>query len=414
MGSILSFPILCLANLGLYLAVTADDERDIHARMRGVLVNGDDMLYCARRSRWDNHVNLGRKVGLEMSVGKAYHHSEVANANSMCFHYPIGKVGARPRYVPFLNAGLFFGQGKVQGGTDEDSSRSKAAVIDQLLEGSRQSRKSEILSYYISYHKMDLKRECEAWTPSGVLTRNLFLPESVGGMGQTAPDGFRFRITGQQRQLASTLYKSNPTAWFADGEHYIKVNGRSSYEPAEEVSFDSSIRAPWLAPSLDTKRRFPRLGSDRMPKRLCRMGFVLTRILRPSASCGTAPRRPTPTQQWWKDYRDYQIERSFRNDELNNFVAYHQMEEMDDASLEKLSLGQLWRETKMHASTSSLDPGIEDYWVTRGISNSALMNETVLLWNRRYGTVAGGTFSLPNGRLSSADCWTFGRVNMGW
>lgn len=411
MGSILSFPVLCLANLGLYLALTRDDERNIHARMRGVLVNGDDMLYCARRSRWQEHVDLGKKVGLEMSVGKAYHHRTVANANSMCFHYEIGKVGVTPRHIPFLNSGLFFGQGKVQGGTDEDSTRSKSAVINELTRGSRASRACELLRHYISLHKTDLKKECESFIPGGTITRNLFLPESVGGMGQVAPEGFKFRITSDQRRLASTLYTASPTAWFADGSHYIKVNGRSSYEPAEEVSFDNSTRAPWLAPSLVSQRRFPRLGNDRMPKRYCRMGFVLTKTLRPSASCSLALRKSTPSETWWRDYRDYQIGQSFRTDELNDLVAYAEMEQAKGDTLQGRVITSLWNKTKLDASTSSIDPWLQDYWGEKGFTNPGYMIESVRLWNRRYGNLVGGSLQIPDGRLSKDDCWSYVRAN---
>jgi len=66
MGSILSFPILCLANTGLYLRVT----RDYHTgwtyeqRMSSVLVNGDDQLYLAPMSVFNEHIAIGKKVGL--------------------------------------------------------------------------------------------------------------------------------------------------------------------------------------------------------------------------------------------------------------------------------------------------------------------------------------------------------------
>ena len=89
MGSILSFPILCLANLGLYLANIRDDPRRLRRKLQGVLVNGDDMLYVARESRWNSHVSLGERVGLKMSPGKAYRHPVYANANSACFHLDL-------------------------------------------------------------------------------------------------------------------------------------------------------------------------------------------------------------------------------------------------------------------------------------------------------------------------------------
>jgi hypothetical protein len=57
MGSILSFPILCLANLGLYLRVTQESQRNWTDKQRldAVLVNGDDMLYVASPDLFYKH-----------------------------------------------------------------------------------------------------------------------------------------------------------------------------------------------------------------------------------------------------------------------------------------------------------------------------------------------------------------------
>lgn len=410
MGSILSFPILCIANLGLYLATTRDDERDIDSRMRGVLVNGDDMLYCARTSRWEEHVRLGRRVGLEMSVGKAYHHPVVANANSMCFHYEIGKVGVVPRYIPFLNSGLFFGQGKVQGGTDEVSSRCKVSVITELVKGFRPSRANEFLGYYLSYHKSDLKKECEAYSGNKLFTRNLFLPESVGGMGQVPPPEFRFRITSDQRQLASTLYEAQPSAWFADGVHYQKVTGRTQYDPVDDIQFDASVRAPWLAPSrVSTSRRFPQLVETRMPKRLCRIGFVVTRLLRPTGTWFQAKTRPTPTQEWHRDYRDYQIEKSFREEEsreISRSAILDLQSIRKPQTLQQAAMNALWKQTRAHAMNSDVDP----FHVERYREDGAQRIEAVRLFNRRYGHLSGGIFHIGSSEFSLQQAWSLAKV----
>lgn len=128
MGSILSFPILCLANLGVYLLTTNDAQWDWsdEDRLRHVLVNGDDMVYAADPSLWDDHTRIAASVGLEMSVGKAYIHPVYANINSTSVHYDLRRVHERDRFsgellnretpwqIDYLNSGLFFGQHKVQ------------------------------------------------------------------------------------------------------------------------------------------------------------------------------------------------------------------------------------------------------------------------------------------------------------
>jgi len=115
MGSPLSFPVLCLANIGVYLRNCQDfqvgwsDEE----RLGHVLVNGDDMIYACPPRSWATHIEIARRVGLEMSPGKSYLHSTYGNINSAAFHYPIGRANATPERIPFLNMGLFVGQHKV-------------------------------------------------------------------------------------------------------------------------------------------------------------------------------------------------------------------------------------------------------------------------------------------------------------
>lgn len=164
MGGILSFIILCLANLGLYLLVTEQNQigwSDCE-RLRHVLVNGDDMVYAAPEELWERHVELGSKIGLEMSVGKAYVHDTYININSTSYHYDLKKIYKEyeeldynkpwidqlihpefskcygkiffndlreplrvrshhtPYQIDYLNTGLFYGQHKVQGEMDAE------------------------------------------------------------------------------------------------------------------------------------------------------------------------------------------------------------------------------------------------------------------------------------------------------
>jgi hypothetical protein len=268
MGSILSFPILCLANLGLYLATIEKDPRPLADKLKGVLVNGDDMLYVAPQSLWKDHVELGKAVGLEMSPGKAYHHPVYANANSACYHFDLRKFqfaerfedtdlrkgrsrpagtswwtvlpnSSTPRYIPFLNVGLFFGQNKVLGtqgdtgvdGLDEDE-KSYVSVIDRITAGALPGRGGEILAQYLSRFKTEIKAECKG--------RNLFLPISLGGMGVQKPEGFKSKVTVTQRYVAAKLIDETPYGVLeqlpAKSEHSSPL--REAPQP---------VSAPWLS-----------------------------------------------------------------------------------------------------------------------------------------------------------------------
>lgn len=166
MGSILSFPILCLANLGLYLHVNEDNHRGWKSweKLRHVLINGDDMLYTADEDTFNDHIHLGGKIGLKMSSGKAYSHRSYANINSTSVVYDLrrlkdlsfkdfeagvegkwslyGPGTESPRLIPFLNVGLALNRHKVQGRTDEQKDLDLEKKIKYLkkIRGDRQKQ----------------------------------------------------------------------------------------------------------------------------------------------------------------------------------------------------------------------------------------------------------------------------------
>lgn len=278
MGSILSFPILCLANLGLYLYTIRSDPRALREKMAGVLVNGDDMLYVARRSVWNEHVANGLLVGLKMSAGKAYHHPQFANANSACFHYSLKRVKtenwdgmqamtldghvATPVAIPFLNSGLYFGQNKVMNKVSETGSEvtSRVTVIGELLKGCRGPHRltREIYRGYLHRHGREIAEECRG--------RNIFIPCSLGGMGVESHISVPVRTSLAQRQEAMERYQSNPFGWFGYGPL-----------PGPEVpDTPTPLCAPWLVPSKPAvERRYlkVRRGQKALSPGLCVLPF---------------------------------------------------------------------------------------------------------------------------------------------
>lgn len=218
MGGILSFPILCLANLAVYLRVkeselppglnTLRNDKELLAK---VLVNGDDMLYIGTEKNWSDHIRIAGLVGLEMSVGKAYRHKLYANANSTSFVCPI-QPGATAWQINYLNCGLVFGQHKVQtrtAGTAESHHKdveSCVANIPAILEGALPGRQCELLRYVLSSRRDEILRETEATLVIGrrrtTYHRNLFLPIPVGGMGLDAPVGWKYEVKKIDRRVA--------------------------------------------------------------------------------------------------------------------------------------------------------------------------------------------------------------------
>jgi hypothetical protein len=252
MGSITSFPILCLANLGLYVLTQRrlGREETLDELMASVLVNGDDMLYPGNLLSYNTQESIGKEIGLEFSVGKSYTHPRYANINSVSFDFDLRKFrsstdtspmkpgigrSSQPYQVTFLNGGLFFGQGKVMGkvGIPGESANTRilSSTINELLSGALPGRQVDILKQFISLHKRTLLHECRG--------RNLFVPVSLGGMGQLAPLDFTVTYTAKQRQWASSIYETNEHVW---------LGGRPFIAPEVPVS-DNVMLGQWLAPA---------------------------------------------------------------------------------------------------------------------------------------------------------------------
>lgn len=235
MGSVLSFPVLCLMNLGLYLQTVFDGidsptKKQITEACDKVLINGDDILYRASRAETERHAANGKAVGLSMSVGKTYAHRRYANVNSTSIDYVMGgdRTGT-PCQIDFLNTGLFFGQHKVMGrvGADveEGSKSSTTSVIDTFLSGALPGRQAELLGEFLHQNAPAIRQETRG--------RNLFIAKSLGGMGVRRPVGFRLRATVGQMQLAGVLYSLTDNPMVAIQPYFRKVyrTAASKIEP---------------------------------------------------------------------------------------------------------------------------------------------------------------------------------------
>jgi hypothetical protein len=281
MGSPLSFPILCIANLGLYLEVIKSDPRPLKQKLKGVLVNGDDMLYVAPPPFWKRHVDKGRTVGLEMTPGKAYMHRSFANANSTCFVYDLGdhepghpdQVRSTPWQVDFFNTGLFFGQNKVlqkDTSVDSESPSWKVAVINQLLKGALPGCQSKLLRSYLVKHRSEITKEC--------VGRNLFIAPSLGGMGVDRPLGWRWKVTDAQRvHAALCAQEAGPFACFGRGPTF----GPVLEEPRQKVSpwWDEKLKK---APPSLRKSYWVSKGQTFLKNSLLEHGFRVVGFRQPS------------------------------------------------------------------------------------------------------------------------------------
>jgi hypothetical protein len=234
MGSILSFPILCLANLGVYLLNTQawQSKWSSDHRLRHVLINGDDMLYAAPESLWASHISIGNKIGLKMSPGKAYVHKTYLNVNSISVHYDLSAccvrgVNTQPWRIDFLNTGLYFNQHKVMQDIDfpkydfDDSghllkvhygesrqgNEGLTSNLNSILQGCLPGKQTLILSSFLSLWRMELFGTLSYNIGKDIFTRNLFVSESLGGAGVVSPCGWKYRVTKRQKWLARCYFE---------------------------------------------------------------------------------------------------------------------------------------------------------------------------------------------------------------
>jgi len=97
MGSLLCFPLLCLAN---YLSFRYAIRRPVP-----VLINGDDIVFRCRTNEKDDWVKSVGKSGLVLSVGKTMFHKSVFSLNSSYF---ISSKSNGPQFAPFIRSSCLF------------------------------------------------------------------------------------------------------------------------------------------------------------------------------------------------------------------------------------------------------------------------------------------------------------------
>jgi hypothetical protein len=279
MGSILSFPILCLANLAVYLNVRRRTYPDVPLRrlINAVRINGDDMLYIGRDTDFELHKQCGDEVGLEMSPGKAYFHHSYANVNSASVEYDLTRPNSVPRFVGFLNVGLMLGKHKVMkkesvNQSEWDDPLTGAPTCSSLvtvLAGARPVTRCRVAAKFISLNRKVIAQECRG--------RNLFLPASAGGMGIDPPPGFKFKITDQQKALARLIGESS--LWSVPNERPLRHPEIATSRPPGGGPFHVT---PELAPEPFTEADSVRKVSNRELRKAMALGWTYVRPVTPA------------------------------------------------------------------------------------------------------------------------------------
>jgi len=195
MGSVVSFPVLCIANAVICRWVLEiEANRPIPFKDCRLLINGDDAVFPCRKESVDVWEKIGSFCGLKPSWGKVYFSSKRLNINSTTYNYhPDGWEGTRKRdpkdyekwiirlkhfeETRYVNLGLLNGISRT-GDTrqaevleKEDWTLGKCAT-DLCLKCPSLMRYG-LLKTFIHKHKEKLQKYSRPW----------FLPERFGGIG---------------------------------------------------------------------------------------------------------------------------------------------------------------------------------------------------------------------------------------
>lgn len=219
MGSPLSFPILCLANLVGYLSTYCEyfqvAPEEVNIRKLPVLINGDDILFKANDAFYVIWQRRIKEIGFTLSVGKSYFSKDFLTVNSKL--YRVRKVeGTEFDYdfkpVTFLNPSQLLPGTLVREaneGSSEDGRQGSDPFVDRLSDAlERSSDQRFALRIFLSF----CGQECRLATRNGI--HNLFIPKQLGGVGVRCPEQMRAReaanMTDWQLRLAFKLSRGCP------------------------------------------------------------------------------------------------------------------------------------------------------------------------------------------------------------
>jgi hypothetical protein len=199
MGSITSFPVLCLINAAVCKLAFEDSFPDyIRAKIKRhqkgnkrarphrlrlsdipLRINGDDLL-MAGTIKTEGLLDIsGKAVGLLSSVGKSYSAGGYANMNSTSFITKIRRNGYAAscsfELIPYVNFGLLNGYRRSTSSEDRDDVRISdlGSIATALVRFAPKAMRERLLKLFIKRHEGLLKTSGLPW----------FLPTHVGGVG---------------------------------------------------------------------------------------------------------------------------------------------------------------------------------------------------------------------------------------
>jgi len=221
MGSIVSFPVLCIANAALCRRVIEfDARRRIPLHRCPLLINGDDCIFPSTDAGFIHWKECCMLYNMKPSVGKTYHSDEFLNINSTLFLYVRnvnGRTNAmyRAKHGFWLNAVGDFNEVKyINYGLVKHKKRSGGImgpedIFDKFCNFGQNSKdllntlpefcKTSVYNEYLREFGR-IAKKCNIKIP-------WFVPQCYGGIG-IRPYG-EWQCSRKDRRVCSLLKKDN-------------------------------------------------------------------------------------------------------------------------------------------------------------------------------------------------------------
>lgn len=178
MGSIVNFPVLCIANAtlcrwamehGTGKVLTMDEVQ--------LLINGDDCLFPINEKGRDFWIHVGKIIGLNVNTSKSFWTNDFCNINSRDFKmtpHPSGDFIFTE--TPYINAGLLYGMKRSEAKTSVtdivDKDKSLGSIARELIKSCPYEYRETVMKVFIAHHP-ELKETSLPW----------HMPEWAGGIG---------------------------------------------------------------------------------------------------------------------------------------------------------------------------------------------------------------------------------------
>ncbi len=253
MGHPLSFPLLCIINLSTYLRVTGWRMRPgplMNIPINRCIINGDDILFLGTEIDYGKWREFAGDVGLVVNEMKTYFSDRFAVINSRFFDTEL-------RYrIEYSRYSLAFNHNVKKDNTDGEERFADAGkdggpeglaylrdVWDKIINESPSfSRKSLIRIFLRTYNKL----LSHVGIPSDRVP-NLFVAKELGGVGIKPIDGFKFRISMYQRQLATYLIRRPKLRYFIEAQEIQRIACSEAVKLTAKLMPDP---VPWLLDGL--------------------------------------------------------------------------------------------------------------------------------------------------------------------